>query len=71
MAASAPDRLGGVAPGPGNPLGGPVFSRSYSADVALLFAYNYKAEVAAAEREFTDRGGRFLLPLPEPVLEAS
>lgn len=63
------ERQGRVVPGTRNPIVAPEVFRADSADVALLFAYNYKAEVAAAEKPFLERGGRFLLPLPEPVLE--
>jgi methylation protein EvaC len=66
---ASPERQGRVVPGTLNPIVAPEVFRADSADVALLFAYNYKAEVAAAEKEFLERGGRFLLPLPEPVLE--
>ena len=70
MVDASPERQGRVVPGTLNPIVAPEVFRADSADVALLFAYNYKAEVAAAEKEFLERGGRFLLPLPEPVLEA-
>jgi methylation protein EvaC len=66
---ASPERQGRIVPGTRNPIVAPEVFRSDRADVALLFAYNYRAEVAAAERAFVERGGRFLLPLPEPVLE--
>jgi len=64
----SPERIGRVVPGTGNPIVSPDVFRADAPDVALLFAYNYRAEVAAKERDFLERGGRFLLPLPEPVL---
>lgn len=67
---ASPERQGRLVPGTLNPIVAPAAFRSDSAHVALLFAYNYRAEVAAAEAAFLGRGGRFLLPLPEPVLEA-
>jgi hypothetical protein len=66
---ASPERQGRLVPGTLNPIVAPAVFRSDPADVALLFAYNYRAEVAAAETEFLGRGGQFLLPLPEPVLE--
>ncbi len=66
---ASPERQGRVVPGTRNPIVAPELFRADTADVALLFAYNYRSEVAAAEQEFLARGGRFLLPLPEPVLE--
>jgi len=36
------------------------------ADYAMLFAYNYFDEVMKKEQDFIKRGGRFILPLPEP-----
>lgn len=37
-------------------------------DVLLLLAWNLKDEVVREQRHFSQRGGRFLVPIPEPVL---
>lgn len=66
---ASPERQGRVVPGTRNPIVTPESFRADTADVALLFAYNYREEVAAAEKRFLERGGRFLIPLPEPHLE--
>jgi SAM-dependent methyltransferase len=35
------------------------------ADYAILFAWNYAAEVIAREKQFIDLGGKFIIPIPE------
>jgi SAM-dependent methyltransferase len=63
------ERQGRFVPGTGNPIVSPEVFRADAADVALLFAYNYLDEVTRKEQAFLHRGGRFLLPLPEPTIQ--
>lgn len=35
-------------------------------DLVLLLAWNYEREILEANREYTRRGGRFVVPIPEP-----
>ena len=65
---ASPERQGRLVPVTHNPVVSPAAFRADRAEVALLFAYNYLAEVTRAEHDFVDRGGRFLVPLPEPTL---
>ena len=37
-------------------------------DVALLLAWNFADAILEAQRPWRDRGGRFLVPIPEPRL---
>ena len=37
-------------------------------DVALLLAWNYKAQILEKEKDFRSRGGKFLVPFPSPRL---
>jgi len=37
--------------------------------VALLLAWNYEAQILAKEQNFRNRGGKFLIPIPHPILK--
>ena len=37
--------------------------------VGLLLAWNYENEILSKEKEFRDRGGKFLIPLPTPTIK--
>jgi hypothetical protein len=34
------------------------------ADMAIMTAWNYEAEILEKERDFTSQGGKFIVPIP-------
>jgi novobiocin biosynthesis protein NovU/D-mycarose 3-C-methyltransferase len=63
---TTPHKIGRYTPGTHIPIVGP--GDRPEPDVYLLLAWNYLPGVLRREREFIDRGGRFLVPIPYPVL---
>lgn len=58
-----PHKIGRLTPGTHIPI-----VASDNVDTYLLLAWNYLSGVLRREREFIDRGGRFIVPIPTPVL---
>ena len=38
-------------------------------DVGLLLAWNYESEILKKEKSFRSKGGKFLIPIPFPILK--
>jgi len=38
-------------------------------DVALLLAWNYESEILLKEKIFRENGGKFLIPIPKPIIK--
>lgn len=65
---STPDKQGRYLPGVHIPIVSPEHFRADNPDYALLGARNHAREIMAKEPEFLARGGKFIMPLPEPVV---
>ncbi len=63
-----PLKQGLFSPGMHIPILGPEAIAERAPDVLLVLAWNFKDEIFAQQQEFSARGGRFLVPIPEPVL---
>lgn len=64
---TTPTKIGRFTPGTGIPIVSPSMD-SRQPDIHLLTVWNYLPEIMARERAFTARGGRWLVPIPAPVL---
>lgn len=63
---TTPHKIGRFTPGTGIPIVAP--GTRPEPTVYLLAAWNYLGSVLSIEQPFIDRGGRFLVPVPTPVL---
>jgi methylation protein EvaC len=63
---TTPAKVGRYTPGTHIPVVAP--GTRPDPDVYLLTAWNYLSRVLATEHQFRERGGRFLVPIPAPVL---
>jgi hypothetical protein len=61
-----PLKQGRLAPGSHVPVVGPERLERDPVDVLLILAWNIASEVIDQQRWFAERGGRFLVPIPEP-----
>jgi SAM-dependent methyltransferase len=59
-------KVGRFTPGANIPVLGDEALVANDIDYALLLAWNFKDEIIKNLTEFTDKGGRFIIPLPEP-----
>jgi hypothetical protein len=61
-----PLKQGLLAPGSHIPVVGPEQLEQDRIDILLILAWNIADEVMDQQRWFTEQGGRFLIPIPEP-----
>ncbi|GAA2711040.1 methyltransferase domain-containing protein [Micromonospora olivasterospora] len=61
---STPAKQGRVVPGARIPIAPPEAFRAPYPDFALLFAWNHAEEIMAKERDFAERGGRWIVYVP-------
>jgi SAM-dependent methyltransferase len=65
---TTPLKQGKSIPGVRVPIISPDDARRKAPDYYLLLAWNFKEEILAKEREFLDKGGRFVVPFPYPKI---
>ena len=63
---NTPFKQGKLAPGSKIPVVPPERLLEDQPDYALLLAWNFAEEIINRETEFQNRGGRFIIPIPEP-----
>jgi hypothetical protein len=63
---NTPFKQGKLAPGSWIPVAPPERLLADQPDYALLLAWNFASEIIARERQYQERGGRFILPIPTP-----
>jgi novobiocin biosynthesis protein NovU/D-mycarose 3-C-methyltransferase len=63
---NTPFKQGKLAPGSWIPVAPPERLLADQPDYALLLAWNFAPEILAREQEYQRRGGRFIVPIPEP-----
>jgi hypothetical protein len=59
-------KQGLLAPGSKIPVVGFEWLQNDPVDVLLILAWNIADEVMEQQRWFAEKGGRFLIPIPEP-----
>lgn len=65
---NTPFKQGRVAPGSWIPVAPPGRLLEDQPDFALLLAWNFAPEIIQREQQYQARGGRFIVPLPNPCL---
>jgi hypothetical protein len=63
---NTPFKQNKIAPGSWIPVRPPEMLLKDQPDYALLLAWNFAPEIIKRETEFQKRGGRFIVPIPEP-----
>lgn len=65
---STPAKQGRFIPGTGIPIKPPASKALDPANTVLMLAWNYTAQIMQNHLSYTARGGRWLIPIPAPVL---
>ena len=65
---TTPIKQGKFTPGTHIPIISPENIKK-NVDVALLLAWNYESDILLKEKTFRKNGGKFIIPLPEPLIK--
>ena len=65
---NTPFKQNKIAPGSGIPVRPPEMLLADQPDYALLLAWNFAKEILGRETEYQRRGGKFIVPIPEPKI---
>jgi hypothetical protein len=65
---NTPFKQNKIAPGSGISVRPPETLLADQPDYALLLAWNFAKEIVGRETEFQKRGGKFIVPIPEPKI---
>ena len=65
---ASPERIGRYIPGVHIPIVAADILNTNPPDYLIIFAYNYLDEILKKERTYIARGGKFIIPLPEPKI---
>jgi hypothetical protein len=65
---NTPFKQNKIAPGSGIPVRPPETFLADQPDYALLLAWNFAKEIIGRETEYQKRGGKFIVPIPEPKI---
>jgi len=68
---SAPSKQGKYTPGTHIPIVPPETLKSKSVDYIVITAWNYAQNIMEKESWFKDQGGKFIIPIPEPLIVES
>jgi SAM-dependent methyltransferase len=63
---TTPAKQGKFSPGQHIPIVSPDQFKTDNPDYALMFAWNYKDEILAKEKDWLSAGGKFIIPIPYP-----
>jgi len=62
---TTPQKQGRMSPGTNIPIVSPEHFHANPTDYAILFAWNFEAEILEKEKEFRNKGGKFIIPVPD------
>lgn len=64
----SPKKHGHFMPGSGIPIEPPELLRELNADYVMILAWNFAREIMAENKEYVERGGQFIVPIPHPEI---
>lgn len=65
---SAPSKQGKYTPGTHIPIVPPEMLKEKPVDYIVITAWNYASNIMEKEKWFTNNGGKFIIPIPEPII---